>query len=57
MILSQHKEGRQCDTTEERRFQITEPISESLQQWLVTIVTSQLGSDPSREAAVREKIP
>ena|SRR5258708_7664676 len=30
MIRSQHKEGRQCDTTGERRFQKTEPINEDL---------------------------
>ncbi len=30
MIRSKHKEGRRCDTTGERRFQKTEPISEDL---------------------------
>jgi hypothetical protein len=30
MIRSQHKESRQCDTTGERGFQKTEPISEGL---------------------------
>jgi hypothetical protein len=30
MIRSQHKEGRQRDTTGEPRFQKTEPISEGL---------------------------
>jgi hypothetical protein len=30
MIRSQHKEGRPCNTTGERRFQKTEPINEDL---------------------------